>query len=83
MPDTVVFGKFSRLVQTGALGIEQPAMERTAQAVGFKPAIAQISLTMRTMPVDQSQRAFAITKQHQILTKDAHRHHRPVARQFV
>jgi hypothetical protein len=69
-------GRLGRRLEAAAVDRELPAVERTAQALGFEAAEAQVGAAVRAGPVDQAPALLAVAKQHQVLAEQAHRLHR-------
>ena len=83
MANSVVFGKFSGLIQTGTVWREKPAMERAAQPIFLERPVTQVDLPVGAVSIDQANLAATVPKQHQILSKDAHRNHWTVSGKFI
>ena len=61
--------RLGRRLQALAGHVEQPAVERAAQAAVLEPAEGQVGAAMRAMAVDQAVAALLVAKQHQILAE--------------
>ena len=69
-------GRFGGLLQAGAGGVVQPAVERAAQAAVLAAAETQVGAAMRAVPVQQPVAAGRIAEQHEVLAQQAHPLHR-------
>ena len=58
-------------------------MERAAQAAVLDPAIGQIDSAVGAPTPDHAQPALVVAEQHEVLTHQANRDHRPVAVEFL
>ncbi len=72
-----------RRLQALALDVEQPAVERAAQAAVLQPPEGQIGAAMRAGALDQAVAALVVAEQHQAFAQQAHRLDRPVAGKLV
>ena len=61
--------RLGRRLQALARGVEQPAMERAAQAAVLQPPEGEIGAAMRAMPLDQAMAAGFVAEQHEILAE--------------
>ena len=75
--------RLCRCLETRTVHIEEPPVERAAQAAVFHPAIRQIDATVGALAPDHAQPALVVAKQHEVLAQQANRDHRPVAVEFL
>ena len=75
--------RLGRRLEALAGDVEQPAVERAAQAAVFEPPIGEIGAAMRTAALDQAVAALAVAEHHEVLAEQAHRLDRPVAGELV
>ena len=68
-------GWFGGLLQTGAGGIVQPAMERAAQTAVLATGEGQIGAAMRAMAVQQAVASGGVAEQHEVLAQQANALH--------
>ena len=61
--------RLRRRLQALAGDVEQPAMERAAQAAMFEPAEGEVGAAMRAVAVDQAVAAVLVAKQHEIFAE--------------
>ena len=61
-----------RRLQALARHVEQPAVERAAQAPVLPPAEGQVGAAVRAMPVQQSVAALLVAEQDQVLAQQAY-----------
>ncbi len=64
--------RFGRLLQAGAVGGEQPAVERAAQAAILGAAVRQVGAAVGAVTVEQSVPPGGVAEQHQVLAQQAH-----------
>lgn len=75
--------RLGRLFQAFTRLIEQPAVERAAQAAVFEAPVTQVGAAVGAMACDQAIGAIIATVQNQLFAHQRDRHHRSFIRQFL
>ena len=66
--------------QAVARHVEQPAVERAAQAAVLEPAVGEVGAAVRAGALEQAVAALVVAEQHQVLAEQPHRLDRPRGR---
>src|SRR5690606_20274931 len=73
----VGIGRFCRGFQAIAVHVEQPAVERAAQAAVLQPPEGKVCAAVRAIAIDETVAALLVTEEHEVFTQQPHRPDRP------